>query len=196
MNSPAVAAVSLDVLLRHHPAFLESSREFGGFWHMLAGHPQRSYRRCQSSASSRPSRSVLLAKQILRLRRPRHQFAIKAQPISCKLVPQTRLGRRCLNATEELPLQHAVVEEPPASPRVADADLVLRDPESTQCCVTVAANDHDRTRPHVLLLADHLLHMLLCESSRMPQPDAPSKPVPWWSRWETSSAEDRSATSD
>src|ERR1035438_7478232 len=120
MHSPAVAAICLDVLLCHHSAFLVASSEFGGFWHTLAGRPQCSYRCCESSASRRSGRSVLLAQQILRLRRPRHQFAIKAKPIAGKFFPQACFRDRCLNSTEEFLLQSAVVKEPPASPRIAD----------------------------------------------------------------------------
>src|SRR5207245_4432286 len=59
------------------------------------------------------------------------------------------------DALEERLLELRVVEEASAGARVTDAEAFIDDAEAAPSDVFVAANDDDRARAHVLLLADH-----------------------------------------
>src|SRR5581483_12327130 len=64
-------------------------------------------------------------------------------------------------ALQQLYLERHVVEKSSPSSGVANSDLSLGDPETLAGRIRVAADDHYRTRSHMLLLADHFLHALV-----------------------------------
>jgi hypothetical protein len=60
----------------------------------------------ESGKSRCASRCVLLPqKKLLRLGRPRHQFAIQAEPIRGEFTPKTGVADRLLNSLQELSVE-------------------------------------------------------------------------------------------
>ena len=60
------------------------------------------------------------------------------------------------NALKEPGFEINIIEEPPARPRVDDADFIFSDAETLFGCLPIATNDYNRSRAHVLLFANHL----------------------------------------
>src|SRR5262249_17278820 len=122
----------------------------------LCGLCQRSDRPWQESPPSGPDCGILSLEEFLRLGRPRHQFAVEADPPRIQFSPEVRSGKGRPHPVEELCLQSRLVEAPPARAGVDDADVALGNAEPLPGGFPVLANDDDRPRPHVLLLADDL----------------------------------------
>ena len=175
LDGPAVAAVGLDIRRSRCRPALGSGRAA----------PSELTPRCSARSSApialgsaarcrRADRGVLLAQQLLRLRRPRHQLAVEAAPSRFANASQQpgRADRRCGRAPATR-LERRVVEE--AAARCACSRS--RCPRSTtpkrsRAACFVAAHDDDRARAHVLLLADDAARRPACGSRRTPRPDA------------------------
>ena len=101
-------------------------------------------------------RRVLALDQFDGLRRPRHQLAVEHEPVGAQLAPQLGGVGGLADAAERRLGLLAVVEERPAGSGVDRARLAAVDAEALAGDVGVAADDDDRARAHVLLLADHV----------------------------------------
>src|SRR5438445_408669 len=82
------------------------------------------------------------------------RFAVEQHPVGGELVEQPGRVRRGADALEESAFELCIVEEAATGARVADAEALVDDAEAPPGNVVLAADDHDRARTHVLLLAD------------------------------------------
>jgi len=106
-------------------------------------------------------RGVLVTEQFLRLRRPGHQLAVEQQPVAAESIEEPTAVGGIPDACEQLAFELIVVEEPAAGTRVARAEALVDDTEAATRNVLVTAHDDNRTRAHVLLLADDLRYARL-----------------------------------
>src|SRR5579862_1781988 len=70
-------------------------------------------------------RGVLLLQQLLRFRRPRHDFGIEADPLGFEGLPPSSGADRRLEANKHFGFERTPLKEAAAGSRVADPDLTL-----------------------------------------------------------------------
>ena len=107
----------------------------------VRGEPRCRYparRRSRAPARFRPGRTraaaptaaYCCANKLLRLRRPRHQLAVEADPVGVQSLPEARCVEGGRAPSPAAPLQRGILEEPTTGARVADATLVFEDAEA------------------------------------------------------------------
>ena len=112
-----------------------------------------------AAAGGRPDGGVLVPQQLLGLGRPGQQLRVEQQPGGAELVEQAgRLGGGA-EPVNQLGGPR-LVEERPAGAGPHRAERVAGRAEPGAGRVEVTADERDRPRPHVLLLAHHLVDAL------------------------------------
>ena len=136
----------------------------------------RPRRRARARPPRRPTRTA--SEQLVRLGRPRQQLAVEQQPVGLELVPQPgRRRARVRSRSSSSPLERRSAKN--GRPvRVLDRAR----PRPPRCrtarsaTVGVAADDDDRPRAHVLLLAHTTCARRRAGSRRTPRPGARAGP--------------------
>src|SRR5262249_54496430 len=102
--------------------------------------------------------SILLTQQFLSLGRPRHQFAVKTNPISLQTVPDAGCFDCMADALQELRFKSCVAEESPSRSRVTSSGFSFHDSEPFPGRIRITTDHYDSSRPHMLLFTNDLVH--------------------------------------
>jgi hypothetical protein len=97
-NRPAVPAIGIHLLFRYIPPSAVPVEQWLGLGLPPGCKSERTNCLRESGTSRSASRCVLLPQKLLRLGRPRHQFAIQAEPIRSEFIPKTGVANRLLNS--------------------------------------------------------------------------------------------------
>src|SRR5439155_11427984 len=97
------------------------------------------------------------------LRGPRHQFAVKKEPVGLEFVPESFSVEGLTEPVEHRDFEAVVSEEAATRPCVADTGFRGNDPKTLPGDLRIPTDNDDGTRAHVLLFADNVIHAILAD---------------------------------
>jgi hypothetical protein len=156
IRRPPVAAVHLGIGVGGHPPLPGAGQQVGDVEAAARRLLEDRDGGRQRAAGCRADRRVVLAQQVLGLRRPRHQLGVQQHPVRAELGPQPgRSQRRAQPGQQRLGDRRR--GERPAGPGGDRAGAAVLGTEPPCGDLGVRTDQHHGARAHVLLLAHHLL---------------------------------------
>src|ERR1051326_7902378 len=165
MHRPAVAAICLNIKTSRFLALAILLQQLRNVRIFLC-RTQSTDNFGENGTCCRSRGRILLTKQFLCFGRPRHEFTIQAYPIRFQFLPNSRVFHGLSNSLKKFRFERGIVKEAPSCARVAHSFLSFHNAEPFLGSIGIATDYDHRTRSHMFLLTNYLVHTLvkvICE---------------------------------